>query len=300
MAPAQRAPMWMRSSTNHSLVSSSARPTPPRTAAGRDAGVLEHELRVAVGERVHVVGVVLDADARDVVVDEEQRRQQPVAVHDVGVEDHEVRVVRAGHEPLLAVEDVLAGRGVADRGRPQRARVRAGAVLGDRVAPRALAAHRRVEVARPLLGVAMDQGVVRPRDVRPQAARALPELLVDQHLLERRPALPAERHRERAAVEPGLDRGLADRGAPVARDAAVRRLELGLARLEDLADERAGPRLELELRRGQGEVHRREGCATPPGSRRTRRGARDAAPRAAPRRRRAGGRDPLRRAGRAP
>ena len=30
--PEQRAPMWIRSSTNHSLVSSSARPTPPRTA----------------------------------------------------------------------------------------------------------------------------------------------------------------------------------------------------------------------------------------------------------------------------
>ena len=58
IAPAQRAPMWMRSSTNHSLVSSSAAPTAPRIALGGHPDVLEHELRVAVGERVHVVGIV--------------------------------------------------------------------------------------------------------------------------------------------------------------------------------------------------------------------------------------------------
>ena len=108
--------MWMRSSTNHSLVSSSAAPTPPRTAARRHPDVLEDELRVAVGERVHVVGIVRSSDAGRVVVDQEQRRQAPVAVDDLGMEDHEVGVVRAGHEPLLAVEDVLAGRAVADRG----------------------------------------------------------------------------------------------------------------------------------------------------------------------------------------
>ena len=40
----------------------------------RDAHVGQHELRVAVGERVRVVGVVLDDDAGRVVVDQEQRR----------------------------------------------------------------------------------------------------------------------------------------------------------------------------------------------------------------------------------
>ena len=47
-----------------------------------------------------------------------------------------------------------------------------------------------------------------------------------------------------------------DRVAPVARDAATGALELELLGLEDVPDERAGARLELELRRGEGEVHR--------------------------------------------
>ena len=50
------------------------------------------------------------------------------------MEDHEVGVVRAGHEPLLAVQDVLAGGRVPDGGRRHRPGVRAGVLLGDRVA----------------------------------------------------------------------------------------------------------------------------------------------------------------------
>ena len=119
--------MWIRSSTNHSLVSSSARPIPPRIADAGHADVLEHELRVPVGERVGVVRVVLERHAGRVVVDEEERRQPRVAVDDEAVEDHEVGVVRAGDEPLLAVEDVLAGRGVADGRRRERPGVGAGA-----------------------------------------------------------------------------------------------------------------------------------------------------------------------------
>ena len=143
--------MWIRSSTNHSLVSSSARPDPAEDRRRGDPDVGQDELRVPVGERVGVVRVVLDDDAGRVVVDQEERRPPLVAVDDEAVEDHEVGVVRSGHEPLLAVEDVLPGRRVADGGRAQGPRVGAGPVLGDGVAPRALAAERRVEVAPPLI-----------------------------------------------------------------------------------------------------------------------------------------------------
>ena len=157
IAPAQRAPMWMRSSTNHSLVSSSASPMPPRIADGRHADVLEDELRVAIGERVRVVGVVLDPQAGRVVVDQEEGRLALAAVEQMAVEDHEVGLVgRAGHEPLLAVQDVLAGRRVADGGGGQRPRVGAGARLGDGVGAEALAAQARLEVAPTLLVVHVD------------------------------------------------------------------------------------------------------------------------------------------------
>ena len=48
---------------------------PAEDGRRRDADVLEDELRVPVGEGVHVVGIVLDPDPGHVVVDEEQRRQ---------------------------------------------------------------------------------------------------------------------------------------------------------------------------------------------------------------------------------
>ena len=70
----------------------------------------------------------MTVDAGRVVVDQEQRRPALVAVDDEAVEDHEVGVVRPGHEPLLAVEHVLAGRAVADgrraRGSARRSRRR--------------------------------------------------------------------------------------------------------------------------------------------------------------------------------
>ena len=85
---------------------------------------------------------------------------------------------------------------------------------------------------------------------------------MDEDLLDDRPALAADLDRQRAAVEPGLDGGATDRVAPVARDAPVGTFELGLARLEDVADERPRPRLELELGGAEGQVHRRQGCPT--------------------------------------
>ena len=90
----------------------------------------------------------------------------------------------------------------------------------------------------------------------------LAELLVDEHLLEHRPSLTADLDRQRAAVEAGLDRRRADRRAPCRAASGRRPLELDLERLEDLAHERAGARLELELVGRQSQVHRRQGCAT--------------------------------------
>ena len=229
---------------------------------GRHADIAQDELRVAVGERVGVVGVVLHDDAGRVVVHEKERRESPVAVGHHAMEDHEIGVVRPGDEPLLAVEAVVPARRVTDRGGAERSGVRAGLVLGDRVAPRALAAQARVEVAPPLVGVRMEQDVVGARDVRPQAARGLAELLVDEDLLEDRPALTADRPRQRTAMEPGLDRGRPDRVPPVTRHPPAGPLEFGLSRLELVLDERACPGLEFELGWRQGEVHRRQGCAT--------------------------------------
>ena len=56
-------------------------------------------------------------------------------------------------------------------------------------------------------------------------------------------------------MEPGLEGGLSDGVAPVARNAPMRSFELELARLEDLVDERPSSVLELALGRRQVEVH---------------------------------------------
>ena len=77
-------------------------------------------------------------------------------------------------------------------------------------------------------------------------------------------------------MEPRLPRRGPDRVPPVARDAPAGALELDLARLEHVAHEGAGARLELELGGREGQVHRPEVCATRTAGRRTRRGPRDA------------------------
>ena len=208
-----------------------------------------------VGKRVRVVGVVLHAHAGGVVVDQEEGRQPLAALQDDAVEDHEVGVVRTRDEPLLAVEHPLAGGAVKNRRRGEVAGVGARGVLGDRVAAGALAAQTRIEVPPPLLRVAMDQRVVATRNVRPQTARHLPELLVDEHLLEHAPALAAELLRERAAVQVRLDRRATEVVAPVAGHTPVGALELDFARLQDVTDEPPGTVLELELGRRQRQVH---------------------------------------------
>ena len=85
---------------------------------GRDADVAQHELRVAVGERVGVVRVAGLRQAGRVVVDEEQRR----ACRSSPSITWQWKIMKSvsdgpGDEPLLAVEHPLPGRRVADRGR---------------------------------------------------------------------------------------------------------------------------------------------------------------------------------------
>ena len=65
-----------------------------------------------------------------------------------------------------------------------------------------------------------------------------------------RPALAADARREAAAVEARVDRRSLDvAGVAVAGRRPPAALELDLERLEDVAGEGAGPRLELELGR---------------------------------------------------
>ncbi len=171
--------------------------------------VVEDELRVAVGERVHVVRVVLQRHARRVVIDEEERRQPFVAVDHDAVENHEIGVVGACDEPLLAVEDVVPGGLVSHRGRRERSGVGAGGLLGDGVAAGPLAAERGIEVPLALLRRRVDQRVVGAGDVRPEPTRDLAQLLMNDHLLQDRPALATDLPRQRAALKSGLDRGVA-------------------------------------------------------------------------------------------
>ena len=229
-------------------------PHPAEHRVGRDADVGQHELRVAVGEGVGVVGVVGQLEARGAVVNEEQRREALAVAQHVAVEDHEVGVGRAGHEPLLAVEHPLAGGGVEDGGRRERPGVRALARLRDRVRAVALAAEARVQVAGALLRRAVDERVVGPGDERPQAAGRLAQLLVDDDLLDRGPALAASAAWQAAAVEPEVDGDPLQLLGRRVVEASVA-LELRLERLEVVDDVGSGAIAELGLGRGGREVH---------------------------------------------
>jgi len=124
------------------------------------------------------------------------------------------------------------------------------------VAPSRTAVASRFRASEPaLFRLAVHEDVVAARHVRPEPARDLPELLVDEDLLEHRPALPADLGRHRSAVEVRGDRGPPDVVAPLARYAPAGPLELQLSGLQHLAHEPARPIPKRELARGEGQVH---------------------------------------------
>src|SRR4029078_1560619 len=182
-------------------------------------------------------------------------------------------VGRAGDEPLLAVQDVVAGRGVTLGGGGQPAGVGARVRLGDGVASEALAAHAWLEVATTLIGVGVDQGVVGAGDERPEPARRLAKLLVDDHLVDGAPRLAAKLARERSAVQSRVDRRALQLISGRRREPPTGSLELGFEGLEVVDDVGARPRLQVELIGREAEVHgprmtrRPAASAKPPGSR---------------------------------
>ena len=125
-----------------------------------------------VGERDQV-GVVAarrdaadrrDLDARQILVDEERREARTRALRRLvlagdGDEDDVVGVIGVRDELLRPADDPVAA--VADGPGLDRARVGAGARLGEREALGALAADRRQEVPLPLLPLAGEQDMRR-------------------------------------------------------------------------------------------------------------------------------------------
>jgi hypothetical protein len=102
----------------------------------------------------------------------------------------------------------------------------------------------------------MHEGVVGARDERPQATGRLAELLVDDDLLEDRPALAADVGRERPGDEARFGRRLADPASGLGAEVPTRALEFELERLKNLTREATRSILELELSGAERQVHR--------------------------------------------
>ena len=132
------------------------------------------------------------------------------------------------------------------------------ATFGTAQSERSLAPQAGLQVVVPLLDVAVHERVVAAGDQAPEPTRDLPELLVDEDLLEERPALAADLSREAAAVQVGLDGPGLDLAGDVGLDPATARLEFDLERAEDLTSEAARSILQLELSGAQREVHGRK------------------------------------------
>ena len=116
--------MCTRSSTNHSPVSSKPAAELAQDVLARHRRLRERELGVAVGEVVGEVRVGGHLDARQVLVDQEQRGPAVVPVDGPRQHDEVARDVAVGDEPLGAGELVVAA--VPDRLGRDRARVGAG------------------------------------------------------------------------------------------------------------------------------------------------------------------------------
>ncbi len=106
-----------------------------------------------------------------------------------------------------------------------------------------------------MLGVAVDEHVVGIGHERPEAAGRLAELLVDEDLLEDRPAVPAVGGGKGATGQASCDRSLSELGAVLGRDTPSGTLQRLLPGLELVDHETASSVAQVFLRWRQGEVH---------------------------------------------
>ncbi len=217
---------------------------------GAEGDVLEGELGMLVDEGVHVARGAQDPHARRVLVDEKERRR--ALGHDVREHDHVVGDVADRDEPLLAVQRVAAVAGAVGR-RGDRGRVRARVALRDGHAVAPLAADARQQVALALGLVARAQRVRRAPDHVPQRVRELPELLLDDDLVDHAQALAAPLGRHVDRVEAVAQDAVGDRAVDLGRQ-AVLLLAGDLVDL-DVVGEGLRAVAEVELLGGVGEVH---------------------------------------------
>ena len=167
-----------------------------------------------------------------------------------------------GDEPLLAVEDVLAGRRVADGRRREGPGVGAGAVLGDRVAAVALAAQAGVEVAPPLLRVGSGSARCRRPGCTTTGRRSTwPSCSWTRTCSRTVQPWPPTSRGKRAAVQAGLDRGAPDRRCPSRAGRGRRRARTRPRAAGARRGRTRAPGPGARAARRQGEVHRRKDAA---------------------------------------
>ena len=228
---------------------------------GRNAAVVERELAGRRAGDAHLRLQPRDGEAGRVRLDEEGGDARMARIR-IGLREDGVEVGDAGvgDEALAAVEDVLVA--VADRGRPHRGRVGAGAGLRERVGGQPLAARepRQVRLLLRLRAGELEPERAELLDREQEAARRadLRDLL-DRDERE-------QRARARAAVllveEETEDLVLAEELDDVPGE-LVRLVDLGRARGDALARERADELANLALLVGEdvpGHGGDRTGC----------------------------------------
>ena len=184
----------------------------------RDADVRERHDRMVVGDVVRVRRACAPPRRRRRQVEDEQH---VLAVGQHGLHEAVVGQVVRRHVPLHPVDDVTVA--VAHRGGGDRVDIRAGELLGDRVALVPFAAHRRQQPALAL---------VIGGDVDPPGRRRVhhpgepvgdpPDLLLHEHLLQHRASGTADR-RAACSSRTGRARALPCDVRRRSRRAALRR-----------------------------------------------------------------------------
>ena len=202
---------------------------------------------VSVGE----LRLALDGESARVTIDEKERRLRRIAPYE-RVHDDVVGRVETRHEPLLAVDDVAIA--VARRSRADEAGVRTGVGLGDRHAGSALAETAWHQEITDLFGAAVLQRDGRMPDHRPQRARCLAQLFVDQRLLQLRAALAADVARVVDPIEAVSDHRFTQRLLGRVRQRTVE-LEVELLRKENAFGKGLCTALPGAIERGKGQVH---------------------------------------------